>query len=156
MDSHCPQVVRGTGKTSPNLPKTTKNQFTEGLESYWKALGAIWKHLERSWSRLGEVLGASWVELGVSWIRFGAILAPSWVQLGANFGQLGSILGFPRPAKIGQNRPRPLFLDFSSQGCPPELPDPLRTSIFSSFGVIFKSFFYNFSKGSCITYALNF
>ena len=83
-------------------------------------------------------------------------MAPSWVQLGANFRQLGSILGVLGPAKIDQNRSRPPFVDFSSQAGPQELPDPLRTSIFSCLGVVFKSFFCYFSKDSCTTSALNF
>ena len=64
---------------------------------------------------------------------FWTILAPSWVQLGANFGQFGSISGVPGPAKIDQNRPRPLFVDFSSQAGPQELPDPIWTLIFVQF-----------------------
>ena len=88
--SHCPQMVRAWNrKISLNLPKMTKNRVTEGLESLlgasWEALGAIWRHLERSWRRLGdlgELLGASWVELWASWRRFGAIL-----------GRLGRFLG---------------------------------------------------------------
>ena len=41
---------------------------------------------------------------------------------------LGEILVDPSPAKIDQNQPRQLLRDFSPQGRPQELPDPLQTS----------------------------
>ena len=75
-----------------------------------------------------------------------SILAPSWAQLGAILGHLGDILVDPSPAKIDQNRPRQLLVDFSSQGRPQELPDPLQTLIFQDLGTIFDTFFVNLSK----------
>ena len=68
------------------------------------------------------------------------ILAPSWLQLGSNLAQFGEILADPSPAKIDQNQPGQLLRDFSSQGRPQELPDPLQTSIFQVFVTIFKTF----------------
>ena len=65
------------------------------------------------------------------------ILAPSWLQLGPILAQFGEILADPSPAKIDQNQPGQLLIDFSSQGRPQELPDPLQTSIFQVFGPIF-------------------
>ena len=72
-----------------------------------------------------------------------SILAPSWAQLGAI---LGDILVDPSPAKIDQNQPRQLLVDFSSQGRPQGLPDPPQTSIFQDLGTIFDTFFVNLSK----------
>ena len=68
------------------------------------------------------------------------LLAPSWLQVGAILPHLGEILVDPSPAKIDQNQPGQLLRDFSSQGRPQELPDPLQTSIFHVFGTIFKTF----------------
>ena len=73
------------------------------------------------------------------------ILAPSWLQLGPILAQFGEILADPSPAKIDQNLPGQLLRDFSPPGRPQELPDPLQTSIFKVFGIIFKVFV-NFSK----------
>ena len=84
------------------------------------------------------------------------ILAPSWPQLGAVLAHLGEILVDPSPAKIDQNQPRQLLVDFSSQGRPQELPDPLQTSIFQDFGTIFDTFFIELSKRIFIDSALKF
>ena len=67
------------------------------------------------------------------------LLAPSWLQLGAILANLGEILVDPSPAKINQDQPRQLLRDFSSQGRPQELPDPLQTSIFQVLGSVFKT-----------------
>ena len=85
-----------------------------------------------SWRQLGlkmAILAPTW-----------GILAPSWLQLGPILAQFGEILADPSPAKIDQNQPGQLSRDFSSQGRPQELPDPLQTSIFHVFGTIFKPF----------------
>ena len=74
------------------------------------------------------------------------ILAPTWLQLSAILAHLGDILVDPSLAKIDQNRPRQLLVDFSSQGRTQELPDPLQTSIFQDLGTIFDTFFVNLSK----------
>ena len=66
------------------------------------------------------------------------LLAPSWLQVGAILPHLGETLVDPSPAKIDQNRPRQLLIDFLSQGRPQELPDPLQTSIFQVFSSISK------------------
>ena len=55
------------------------------------------------------------------------ILAPSWFQLGTILGHLGKILVDLSPAKLDQNQPRQILKDFSCQGRPQELPDPLQT-----------------------------
>ena len=69
------------------------------------------------------------------------ILAASWLQLGPILAQFGEILADPSPAKIDQNQPGQLLRDFSSQGRPQELPDPLQTSILQNFGTNFYTFF---------------
>ena len=65
------------------------------------------------------------------------LLAPSWLQLGAILPHLGEILVDPSPAQIDQNQPRQLFKDFSCQGRPRDLPDPLQTWIFLRFRGLF-------------------
>ena len=85
-----------------------------------------------SWPQLGlkmAILAPTW-----------GILAPSWLQLGPILAQFGEILADPSPAKIDQNLPRQLLRDFSPQGRPQELPDPLQTSFFQVFGPIFEAF----------------
>ena len=84
------------------------------------------------------------------------ILAPSWPQLGAVLAHLGEILVDPSPAKIDQNQPRQLLVDFSSQGRPQELPDLLQTSIFQDLGTIFDTFLMDFLKRIFIDSALKF
>ena len=83
-------------------------------------------------------------------------MAPSWLQVGAILPHLGEILVDPSPAKIDQNRPGQFLVDFSSQGRPQELPDPLQTSIFQDLGTIFDTFFIAFSKRIFIDSALKF
>ena len=75
----------------------------------------------------------SWPQLGGSWRRLGS-------KVGAILPHLGEKMVDPSPAKIDQNQPRQLLRDFSSQGRPRELPDPLQTSIFQVFGTIFQTF----------------
>ena len=97
-------------------------------------MGSRWP----SWSQLGlkmAILAPTW-----------SILAPSWRQFGAILAHLGEIFVDPSPAKIGQNQPRQLLRDFSSQGRPQELPDPLQTLIFQDLRTIFDTFFVNLSK----------
>ena len=65
-----------------------------------------------------------------SWPHLGAILAPTCPHL----GPFGRDFGRSEP---GQNRPRQILRDFSSQGRPQELPDPLQSLIFHVFGSIF-------------------
>ena len=84
------------------------------------------------------------------------ILAPPWLQLGAILAHLGEILVDPSPAKIVQNQPRQLLVDFSSQVRPQELPDRLQTSIFQDLGTIFDTFLIDFSKRIFIDSALKF
>ena len=82
------------------------------------------------------------------------LLAPSWLQVGAILPHSAEILVDPSPAKITQNQSRQLLVDFSSQGRPQELPDPLQTSIFQDLGTIFDTFLIDFSKRIFIDSAL--
>ena len=82
----------GPGKSHPNLPKTTKNQVTEGLGSVlggsWGNLGACWALLETfwaSWRGLGGILGATWGILGGLW----SLLEIFWDHLGVSWEPLG-------------------------------------------------------------------
>ena len=94
-------------------------------------------------------------QLAARW-PFWLQLGPSWRHLGAILAHLGAILVDPSPAKIDQNRPRQFLVDFSSQGRPQELPDPLQTSIFQDLGTISDTFFIDFSKRIFIDSALKF
>ena len=60
-------------------------------------MGAIGRHLERSWNYSGglaEVLGTSWVELGASWEALGGFLEGSREAWEASRDHFGSIFGF--------------------------------------------------------------
>ena len=99
----------------------------------------------------------SWLQLGLKMAILAPtwrILAPSWLQLGPILAQFGEISADPSPAKIDQNLPGQLLRDFSPPGRPQELPDPLQTSIFSSFWDHFKDVFVNFSEHLFIDSAL--
>ena len=77
-------------------------------------------------------------------------------HLGAILAHLGEILVDLSLAQIHPNQPRQLLVDFSSQGRPQELPDPLQTSIFQDLGAIFDTFLLDFSKRIFIDSALKF
>ena len=102
-------------------PKTTKNVQKSSPNGLKMAI------LAPTWPQDGH-LAPTWGNL-----------APSWLQLGPILAQFGEILADPSPAKIDQNLPGQLSIDFSHPGRPQELPDPLQTLIFQAFWTIFKT-----------------
>ena len=125
------KIAQNTPQEPPTRPPKTPKYSKNVVLSFDFRLSPFFN---RSLPRLPKMLKIapqmpsrwpSWHQLGASWRHLGPNLAPSWA-IWATFG-----------SKIDQNRPRQLLKDLSSRGRPQELPDPLQTSIFQVFRIIF-------------------
>ena len=138
---HPQYFPRASNQTSPE-PKILKKRWTSVRSSTF----AVFLNFAPKNTKNAQDISPNGLKLAILALAW-PILAPSWPQLGAVLAHLGEILVDPSPAKITQNQSRQLLVDFSSQGRPQELPDPLQTSIFQDLGTIFCTFFYiDFSK----------
>ena len=126
------KIAQNTPQDPPSRPpKTPKCSQNANRPFFQRSLPRPPKMLKKAAQMTSR--WPSWCQLGASWCHLGSNLGPP-------LAHLSEILVDPSPAKIDQNQPRQLLRDFSSQGRPQELPDPLQTPMFQVSRSIFQRF----------------